>query len=151
MVQNLTYAVAANTTQAVTTSNYDLNLAAIIAAIALGITITGIIYKLGHLIGEIKGIKQVVDANFETLSQKYIMSEKIHNIELEVKRLSTETTNEKEVVKEHVYSITNLLYDKSNTLESRCEKLEIQIKSLEDEMKAHNEHHPPKTHNNMID
>lgn len=85
MVQNLTSTVATNATETYSISHYDLNLAAIIAAIALLITLLGILYKFGQQVGEIRGVKQVIEAKLEFLDQKYNTKEEIQKIESNLK------------------------------------------------------------------
>ena len=100
--------------------------------------------------GEIKGIKQVVDDNFKSLNQKFDISEKIQKVELGVEKLSIESNANKENIKESEYNIVTLLSDKSSTLETRCERLESRIESLENELETHKKVHPT-THKSSAD
>ena len=91
MVQNLTGVVATNVTGTTSTGQFlDPNLAPIIAAIALLLALGGIIYKYGQQVGEIKGIKQVVEAKLESIEEKYNTSEKIQLIELNIQKKESE-------------------------------------------------------------
>ena len=82
---NLTSTIVTNATKAASTSNYDLNLAVTIAAIALLLTLLGLLYKFGHHVGEIKGIKELVDANLLALHEKYNTKEEIQKIQSDLK------------------------------------------------------------------
>jgi hypothetical protein len=94
MVQNLTgMIVAANLTG--TTTN-DLNyqaLGVIIAAsaliITLVVTLATVLYKNGQQVGEFRGIKQVIEAKFESLEEKYNTSEEIQLIELKIQTMES--------------------------------------------------------------
>jgi predicted Holliday junction resolvase-like endonuclease len=88
MVQNLTDIAATNVTTSTPTSQFfDQNLAAIIALIALLLALIGILYKFGQQVGEIKGIKEVVNANLESLNQKYNTTEKLQKMDLNLENM----------------------------------------------------------------
>jgi len=113
MVQNLTgMIVAANVTG--TTTN-DLNyqaLGVIIAAtaliITLAVTLATFLYKYGQQVGEIKGIKQVIEAKLESIDEKYNTSEKIQRIELDIQKLESEKSN-KDDVNDYLSTLTKEL------------------------------------------
>lgn len=63
--------------------NYQ-NLAVIFAAITVAITLVAIVYKYGQHVGEMKGIKEVIDAKLESIDQKYNTTEKLQKLELNV-------------------------------------------------------------------
>lgn len=118
-------------------ANYQI-ITAILAIIAL----MGYSIRVVQKVNKLEQAEEIYKEKLKTLEQKYETSEKIQKVELEIKRLSTETEAEKANVREHVYNIINLLSDKSSTLEKRCEKLETNIKSLENELEAHKKVHP---------
>jgi hypothetical protein len=118
-------------------------IALLITLVTFFIALVGIVYQFGRKLGELEGIKKVIESKMESLDQKYITSGKIEKVELDIERLSTESKAENEVVREHIYQINNILSDNSIAFKARCEKSESRIKSFEDEMKAHKEHHPP--------
>jgi hypothetical protein len=142
MVQNLTGVVAPNVKEAALTISYDLNLAVIIAAIAVLITLLGILYKYGQQVGEFRGIKQVIEAKFESFNEKYITSEKIQNIELKIQKIELNIENkiDKDNVNTHVYEITNQL----SKLGEEIEALKKQKDDLKKEFENHQILHAPK-------
>lgn len=57
----------------------------------------GILYKFGQQVGEIKGIKQVIEAKLESIDEKYNTSEKIQRIELDIQKMDSKKSNKAEV------------------------------------------------------
>lgn len=109
MVQNLTGIVATNVTASTPTSQFfNQNLAAIIASIALLLALISILYKFGQQVGEIKGIKQVIEAKLESIDEKYNTSEKIQRIELDIQKLEIKKSN-KDDVNDYLSTLTKEL------------------------------------------
>ena len=68
----------------------------------------GILYKFGQQVGEIKGIKQVIEAKLESIDEKYNTSEKIQRIELDIQKLESEKSN-KDDVNDYLSTLTKEL------------------------------------------
>jgi hypothetical protein len=97
MGQNLTGAVATNATETALTISYDINLAAIIGSISLLIILLGVLYKYALQLGELKGVKEVIDAKLKLIDEKYDTSKKIQDVELKFQavELKVQAVNQK--------------------------------------------------------
>ena len=88
MIQNMTNLNTSEiaTSTAFNSSQYSYqNMTLIFAAITFLITLFALVYKYGQHVGEMKGIKEVIDAKLESIDQKYNTTEELQNIELNVK------------------------------------------------------------------
>ena len=114
MVQNLTSTIVASATEAASTGT-------IIAAIALLITLLGVVYKFGQYTGKMEKLEQVVEAKLESIEEKYNTSEKIQNVELKIQKMESKIELKSNIddVNRHVGEITDHL-----------SKLDEEIKAL---------------------
>jgi hypothetical protein len=64
---------------------YYQNITVIFAAITFTITLFALVYKYGQHVGEMKGIREVIDAKLESIDQKYNTTEKLQKLELDIK------------------------------------------------------------------
>jgi hypothetical protein len=106
---------------------YDQNFTAIIAGITLAITLLALIYKYAQQVGEMKGIKEVIDAKLESIDQKYNTTEKLQKIELDVQKKANRDSVE-DILSEQALSIKKTEYDIIN-IKSILRRLE----AIEDE------------------
>jgi len=116
MVQNLTGMIVAANVTGTTTNNLNYQaLGVIIAAtaltITLAVTLATVLYKYGQQVGEIKGLKQIIDAKIESIDEKYNTSEMIQHIQLDIQKIESkiELKSNKDDVNTHIYEITNRL------------------------------------------
>lgn len=122
----------------------------VIGAIVGSIAFIGYIFNIHQKVSKLEQAKEIYAEKLKTLELKYDTSEKVKKIEYDIERLNIESKAEKEYVREHVYNIINLLSDRSNSIDARCERLESRIESTEDEMNAHKEVHPS-AHKSSVD
>ena len=114
----------------------------VIGAIVGSITFIGYIFNIHQKVSKLEQAKEIYAEKLKILELKYDTFEKVKKIEYDIERLNIENKAEKEYVKEHVYNIINILSDRSNSIDARCERLESRIESTEYEMNAHKEVHP---------
>lgn len=129
MVQNLTGIVATNVTETAS-QFYDINFAAIIASVALLLTLFGLLYKFGQQVGEIKGIKQVIEAKLESINQKYNTTETIQKIELIIK-----DKVDRDYMDSHIGQLEEKLLKINTELETLKAQRTVQEEKIKDDLK----------------
>ena len=131
MVQNITDAVATNATETTLTISYDINLTTIISIISVIIILLGFLYKYGQQLGELKGVKELIDAKLKVIDEKYNTSEKIQTLVLKVQAV--------ELKVQAVESKVQAVELKVQAVESKVQAVELKVqdKISRDDFNAH--------------
>lgn len=143
MVQNITGAVATNATETTLTISHEINLTTIISIISVIIILLGFLYKYGQQLGELKGVKELIDAKLKFIDEKYNTSEKIQNIHLIVKdKISRDELNTRDKIirddlNTHIYEIVNQLLAMSEEIKTLKKQNEDLKKELEQHKNLH--------------
>ena len=153
MVQNITDAVATNATETTLTISYDINLTTIISIISVIIILLGFLYKYGQQLGELKGVKELIDAKLKVIDEKYNTSEKIQTLVLKVQavelkvqaveskvqavELKVQDKISRDDFNAHIYEIVNKL----SAMGEEIETLKKQNEDLKKELEQHKNWH----------
>jgi SMC interacting uncharacterized protein involved in chromosome segregation len=113
----------------------DLNfqaLSILIGAITVIISISILLYNVGRKLGELEGIKQVMNSNLESLNQKYIISEKIQKAELKIQKVEVENQNDRENIKTQISKLQEELMTLKKQIDAGEKKTEKDLSFLAD-------------------